>query len=349
MRTSDFDYELPPELIAQTPLAQRDQSRLLVARRSDRSIEHRRFHELPDLLDPGDLLVLNDSRVIPARLFGYRAGLGVSGRVELLLLRRLDNAGLWECLAKPARRLRAGASIMLEPARGTALRQGQLACRAVVEEERPDGIRLIRFDDETEALRRGTVPIPPYIKNELDDPERYQTVYATEPGSAAAPTAGLHFTPEVLQRAAARGIRTATVTLHVGLDTFRPVDEDEPMQHHIHTEYVDVPRSTADAVRETRAAGRRVIAVGTTSVRSLESAAQHGEIAPFLGPTSLYILPGYQYRAIDGMTTNFHLPRSTLLFLVGAWLGVDFLKQVYAEAIAQHYRFYSFGDTSLLL
>ena len=358
MRTSDFDYHLPPELIAQTPAEPRDSSRLLVLHRKTGQLEHRVFTSLLEYLRPGDLMVFNRSRVLPARLFGVRAGNG--GRVELLLLRR-QSPGVWQSLARPGRRLRAGEVIDILP-NSTAAPDGGLT--AEVLESHRDGTKLVRLSAEDQLEQFGHTPLPPYIRRKLDDPERYQTVYAREPGSAAAPTAGLHFTREMLGRAEAAGVETAFVTLHVGLDTFRPVQDEDPREHAIHTERYQIDHAAAGALRRARAGGRRIIAVGTTTVRVLEQAAQDGggvygsaAFGPREGEASIYILPGHRFRAVDAMLTNFHLPRSTLLMLVSAFAefggqrepGRDMVLRAYAEAIRRRYRFYSFGDAMLLL
>ena len=339
MRTADFDYALPPELIAQRPIEPRDHARLLVTRRGDGSLEHRRFFDLPALLQPGDLLVANDSRVIPARL---RTRKSTGGAVELLLLRRIE-AGWWLTLARPSRRLRPGTMVSVEG--GGRVYEIEIGAR------RDDGLFEARLEDEALIEACGEAPLPPYIHEPLADPERYQTVYAREKGSAAAPTAGLHFTPRLMERLAARGVDVAYVTLHVGLDTFRPVEADDPREHHIHTEYAVLPPETARAIARARERGGRVVAVGTTSVRVLESAAQgsNGSVEAYRGDTGLMILPGHEFHLVDAMITNFHLPRSTLLMLVSAFAGKDLIDAAYAEAVRERYRFYSFGDAMLLL
>ena len=338
MRTADFDYALPPELIAQRPIEPRDHARLLLTRRGDGSLEHHRFFDLPALLQPGDLLVANDSRVIPARL---RTRKSTGGAVELLLLRRTE-AGWWLTLARPSRRLRPGTMVSVEG--GGRVYEIEIGAR------RDDGLFEARLEDEALIEACGEAPLPPYIHEPLADPERYQTVYAREEGSAAAPTAGLHFTPRLMERLAARGVDVAYVTLHVGLDTFRPVEADDPREHHIHTEYAVLPPETARAIARAREHGGRVVAVGTTSVRVLESAAQgSGAIEAYRGDTGLMILPGHEFHAVDAMITNFHLPRSTLLMLVSAFAGKDLIDAAYAEAVRERYRFYSFGDAMLLL
>ena len=335
MKTSDFDYELPPELIAQTPIEPRDHSRLLVVNRADESITHRHFYELPDLLREGDVLVFNDSRVLPARLFGHRVG--YDGKVELLLLRRIEPS-LWEVLVKPSRRIDAGARIELDG----------LQCEVI---ERKEGaIRIVRFSDEEALERAGKVPLPPYIHRSIDDPERYQTVYARVKGSAAAPTAGLHFTLELLRRLEDKGVQFAfTTTLHVGLDTFVPVRVDDPKKHHIHKEYCQLSPQVAQQLSAAKSEDRRIIAVGTTSVRVLEQASIDGKIRPFDGWADLFILPGYKFKAVDAMITNFHLPRTTLVMMVSAFAGRGLIAKAYEEAINEKYRFYSFGDAMMIV
>ncbi|HEY8531716.1 MAG TPA: tRNA preQ1(34) S-adenosylmethionine ribosyltransferase-isomerase QueA [Limnochorda sp.] len=347
---ADFDYELPPEAIAQEPVEPRDASRLLVLHRDQGRLEHRIFRDLPEYLRPPDVLVVNESRVRPARLVGEKEGTG--GVVELLLLRP-DPDGAWECLARPGRRLRPGHRLVFG---GGELRAEVLASLP----GSPAGVRRVRLEHEgslDEVLERlGKVPLPPYIHRELEDPERYQTVYAKEVGSAAAPTAGLHFTPELLDRIRAMGVQVVPVVLHVGLDTFRPVTEEEAEDHPMHQEYYAIPPETARAVNEARARGGRVVAVGTTSVRALESAALRAEeagtgerVAAGSGWTGLYIYPGYRFRAVDALITNFHLPRSTLLLLVSAFAGRETILEAYRVALAEGYRFYSFGDAMLIL
>jgi S-adenosylmethionine:tRNA ribosyltransferase-isomerase len=351
MPVEDFTYRLPPELIAQTPLEPRDASRLLVVHRASGQVEHRRFREIGAFLRPGDLLVANRSRVIPARLRGAKEGTG--GAVELLLLglRRDLGTDLWEALVRPGKRVREGQRLVF----------GDGALTAEVAAHTPAGGRIVRLVARegavAEALARiGTMPLPPYIHTPLGDPERYQTVYADAPGSAAAPTAGLHFTPVLLAELAAQGVGMAHVTLHIGLDTFRPIEEADVTQHHIHSEEIELDATTADRINATRAAGGRIVAVGTTAVRVLESAAQiavsYGEagmVAPFRGRTELYVVPGYRFRAVDVLLTNFHLPRSTLLVLVSAFAGRELILRAYAEAVRERYRFFSFGDAMLLV
>lgn len=343
MNTSDFDYALPETSIAQTPLEPRDASRLLVLKRAAGRLEHRLFRDLGDYLRPDDLLLLNRTRVIPARIYARKP---TGGRVELLLLRRRDLLR-WEALIG-GKGLRLGSKLRVED-----------GPEATILEFLDGAERLLLFSEPIEPYfpKVGHVPLPPYIHEKLSDPERYQTVYAREPGSAAAPTAGLHFTPRLLEELQARGVRIAYVTLHVGLDTFAPVTESDPAEHKIHTEWCELPPETAEAVNQTRAAGGRVIAVGTTSVRTLESAANYqssrnvlaAPITPFVGPTSLYILPGYQFKLVDAMLTNFHLPRSTLIMLVSAFAGRERILETYQAAIKEGYRFYSFGDAMLIL
>ena len=343
MKTSDFDYTLPPELIAQVPIASRDQSRLLVLNRQDGSISHHRFYEIIDYLHEGDVLVFNDSRVIPARLKGHRTGSG--GKVEILLLRRRDD-GLWEALVKPARRLLPGATIEISTqASGEKL-------TAEIMSVGDGGIRIIRFSDDKLMLKAGEVPLPPYIHTPLAQPERYQTVYARIDGSAAAPTAGLHFTPELLEKARDKGIDCRFVTLHVGLDTFRPVKEDDPGDHVIYREYGILNNEVAKTISAAKSDGRRIICVGTTTVRILEKAAQvsrNSLLDPFEDWVDLFILSGHRFRIVDALVTNFHLPRSTLLMLVSAFGGQDLFNKSYREAIAHKYRFYSFGDAMMIL
>ena len=339
MHTSDFDYFLPAERIAQTPVEPRHSSRLLVLDRSRTELEHATFWEISNYFRPGDLLVINQTRVIPARVYARKV---TGGRVELLLLRREDSQ-TWECLVG-GKGLRQGVRLQLEDGPG-------LEVEAVLEGSR----RRVRFEAPIEAYleQKGQMPLPPYIHQRLSDPGRYQTVYAVQKGSAAAPTAGLHFTPELMAKLEQAGVSFARLTLHVGLDTFAPVTEDNPTEHKIHTEWCELPPETAQAINAARRRGGRIIAVGTTSVRTLESAAQKATagdaVAPFSGPTGLFILPGFQFRAVDAMVTNFHLPKSTLLMLVSAFAGRERILAAYQEAIRQQYRFYSFGDAMLIL
>ena len=349
MKTADFDYGLPPGLIAQTPIEPRDASRLMVVDRRTGEIAHRRFYDLPQFLRPGDLLVHNESRVIPARLFARKP---TGGRVEILLLRQ--RAGdTWETLVR-GKRVRAGLRLTLLD--GPAGRPTGAEAQVIEEGER--GLRTLAFDRPVLPLaeRVGLTPLPPYIHTPLKDAARYQTVYARTPGSAAAPTAGLHFTPALLHQLEKMGVQSAFITLHVGLDTFRPVSEERIEDHLLHTEYCSLTPEVAAQVNQAKREGQRVVAVGTTSVRVLETAALHlpetvlsGRVQPFDGPTDLFIYPGYEFRIVDALITNFHLPRSTLLMLVAAFAGKELLDQTYAEAIRQHYRFYSFGDATLML
>lgn len=338
MKTSDFDYYLPQGLIAQTPLEPRDHSRLLVLRREDGAIEHRHFYDIVDLLSPGDVLVMNDSRVIPARLYGHKRGTGA--KVELLLLRRMGEGG-WEALVKPGKKLPVGAIIDL--AQGVSAE----VCEVLAE-----GVRRVIFSDEAQLPGLGEMPLPPYIHTPLGSPERYQTVYAREQGSAAAPTAGLHFTPGLLEKLHSKGIETLYATLHIGLDTFRPVLATNPVDHHIHREFGYLSPEIALGISRAKAEGRRIVCVGTTSVRLLEYAAsqsREGELEPFAGWVDLLILPGFRFRVTDALITNFHLPRSSLLMLVSAFAGLGLIKTTYAEAVREGYRFYSFGDATLIV
>ena len=346
LETADFDYQLPSELIAQSPLERRDDSRLLVLNRRTGSIHHSMFNRLRDWLALGDLLVANNSRVIPARLHGNRVPSG--GAVEILLLRRLDT-GSWSALGKPAKRLKPGDRIEF-PARATRVPPA----RATVEENLGDGELLLQFEEG--ADRRldvyGKAPVPPYISRALDDKSRYQTVYATVPGSAAAPTAGMHFTDAMIKELQREGIRWAEVTLHVGLDTFRPVTEARIMDHAVHREWCEVPVQTAQAIAACRQRRGRVTAIGTTVARTLETlGSDWNDENPvgFTGFTDTYIVPGHQWRLVDGLLTNFHLPRSTLLMLVSALAGRETILETYAEAAKKRYRFYSFGDAMLIL
>jgi len=342
LKTSDFDYHLPAHLIAQSPLEPRDSSRLMVMKRQSGVLEHRHFDDITEYLAPGDLLVMNDSRVIPARIFGTKAGTGVA--IELLLLRHLDT-GEWEALAKPAKKLAAGSVIDFETQSGTAV-------NAIVTRSGDEGIRHIRFSDEAMLDSLGEMPLPPYIHARLENPERYQTVYARDAGSAAAPTAGLHFTPGLLGRLDRMGVECLFNTLHIGLDTFRPVQVEDPTLHHIHHEYGVISFEVAGRISAAKKAGRRVICVGTTSVRLLEYAALHSVkdvLDPFAGWVDLLILPGYRFQMADAMITNFHLPRSTLLMMVSAFAGEKLIKDSYAEAVSLNYRFYSFGDAMLII
>ena len=340
MKTSDFNYELPPELIAQTPIQRRDASRLLVLDKNTGAWQHRHFYDLPEYLRPGDCLILNNSRVLPARLLGHRLPGG--GACEVLLL--IDRGQkTWECLVRPGKRMRTG----------TKLSFGHGELTAEVVEELPGGNRLVRFDYEgifLEVLEKlGKMPLPPYIKEELQDQERYQTVYSKVNGSAAAPTAGLHFTQELLDRVTAMGVKIGYVKLHVGLGTFRPVKEDEIEGHEMHSEYCIIPQETADLINETRKNGGRVICVGTTSCRTIESwAAEDGTMTASAGWTDIFIYPGYRFKVMDALITNFHLPESTLIMLVSALAGREHILAAYREAVREKYRFFSFGDAMFI-
>jgi S-adenosylmethionine:tRNA ribosyltransferase-isomerase len=344
IRASDYDFDLPPELIAQHPVEPRDAARLLVLERRRARIDHRVFREIGDYLAPGDVLVVNDSRVLPARLFGRRS---TGGQVELLLLQG-DDAGRWEALARPARRLRPGEVIAVHP------REPGLAPPAPVTIlERFDQGR-VRIHLPVELLgsleRYGHLPLPPYIREPVRDPERYQTVYSQEPGSVAAPTAGLHFTTELLDRLQQLGVHIARLTLHVGLGTFKPVQMEDIREHRMHAEWYRVPSATLASIRVAREHGRRVVAVGTTSARTLESIADRlDEQHDLTGWTDLFIVPGHRWRVVDALVTNFHLPRSTLLLLVCSFASRELILRAYHEAIERGYRFYSFGDAMLIL
>ena len=340
MKTSDFYYDLPQELIAQTPLDKRDSSRLMTLDRMTGETAHHHFYELPEFLNPGDCLILNDSRVLPARLLGQRLPGG--GACEVLLL--IDRGEkTWECLVRPGRKMRTGAKL--------SFGNGELTAEVVGEVE--GGNRLVRFDYEgifLEVLEHlGKMPLPPYIKEELQDQERYQTVYSKVLGSAAAPTAGLHFTPELLEKIAAKGVGIGYVTLHVGLGTFRPVKEEEITDHEMHSEYCVISQETADLINRTKANGGRCICVGTTSCRTLESwAAEDGHMEPKAGWTNIYIYLGYKFKVMDGLVTNFHLPESTLIMLVSAFAGREHVLAAYREAVEEKYRFFSFGDAMFI-
>lgn len=340
MKTSDFYYDLPQELIAQTPLERRDGSRLMTLDKNTGAVGHAHFYDLPRYLRPGDCLVLNDSRVLPARLIGRRDPSG--GAVEVLLLTDKGDK-VWECLVRPGRKLKPGARVVFG--------DGELSAQIV--EELPGGNRLVRFEYEgifLEVLERlGKMPLPPYIKAELQDRERYQTVYSREVGSAAAPTAGLHFTKELLHQVEEMGVKVCTVTLHVGLGTFRPVSEEDLEEHDMHSEFCTISRETADTINAVKAAGGRVICVGTTSCRTLESwAAEDGTLKESSGWTSIYIYPGYRFKVMDALVTNFHLPESTLIMLVSAFAGRENVLAAYEEAVRERYRFFSFGDAMFI-
>ncbi|MBQ6784962.1 MAG: tRNA preQ1(34) S-adenosylmethionine ribosyltransferase-isomerase QueA [Clostridia bacterium] len=340
MNTSDFWYELPEELIAQTPLGQRDASRMLHLDRVTGEIEHRHFTDILDYLRPGDCLILNDTRVLPARIYGVKEETGAVVEFLLLKQRELD---LWECLCKPGKRAKPG----------TVFSFGDGRLTGTVTDVTDDGGRVVRFsyDGNFYAILEeiGQMPLPPYIHEKLEDQERYQTVYSNELGSAAAPTAGLHFTPELLKKVEDMGVAIGKVTLHVGLGTFRPVKVDNIEEHKMHSEHYWMPKETADLINRTKENGGRVIAVGTTSCRTLESVATKlGHIAEDEDWTSIFIYPGYEFKAMDGLITNFHLPESTLIMLVSAFAGYDHTMNAYAEAVKERYRFFSFGDSRMI-
>lgn len=340
MKVTDFDYELPEELIAQDPLEKRSNSRLMVLDKNTGEISHQHFYDIKNYLRAGDCLVINNTRVIPARLYGARVGSG--GKVEILLLKRKSD-NIWECLVKPGKKARPGMEISF----GDGLLMGRII--DIVDE----GNRLIEFSYDgifEEILDKlGEMPLPPYITHRLEDRDRYQTVYAKYDGSAAAPTAGLHFTPELLSEIRAMGVKVAEVTLHVGLGTFRPVKEEEVLDHHMHSEYYEISQEACDIINETKENGGRVISVGTTSTRTLESAAEMGKpLAPKSGWTEIFIYPGYEFKVIDGLITNFHLPQSTLIMLVSALAGREHVLYAYELAVKERYRFFSFGDAMLI-
>lgn len=341
MKTSDFYYDLPKELIAQTPVEPRDSSRMMILNRTDGTVAHKHFYDIIDYLDEGDLIVANDSRVLPARIYGVKAETGA--RVEFLLLRQISG-NRWETLCKPGRKAREGARFSF----------GDGILTATVAEVKEDGNRVVDFDcDENffAALDKiGKMPLPPYITEELKDQERYQTVYSHELGSAAAPTAGLHFTEELMAKIKAKGVKIAYVTLHVGLGTFRPVKVDDVTQHKMHSEHYEIPEETARLINETKQNGGRLIAIGTTSCRTLESVAtEYGKIIPCEGFTDIFIYPGYRFKVLDGLVTNFHLPESTLIMLVSAFAGYDNVMNAYKTAVKEQYRFFSFGDAMMIL
>lgn len=340
MKTSDFYYDLPKELIAQTPVEPRDSSRLLVLGRKSGEIEHRHFYDIIDYLNEGDLLVVNDSRVLPARIFGIKDETGA--RVEFLLLKQISG-NRWETLCKPGKKARVGARFTF----------GDGLLRATVADVKDDGNRVVDFDCDENFFatldKIGQMPLPPYITEELKNKERYQTVYSHELGSAAAPTAGLHFTNELLDRIRAKGVNIANVTLHVGLGTFRPVKVDDVTNHKMHSEHYEVPEETARLIKQTKENGGRVISVGTTSCRTLESVAtQYGEVIACDGFTDIFIYPGYKFKVLDGLITNFHLPESTLIMLVSAFAGFDNVMNAYKVAVDEKYRFFSFGDAMFI-
>ena len=341
MKTSDFFYDLPKELIAQTPVTPRDSSRLLVLGRNTGEIQHRHFYDIIDYLDEGDLIVANDSRVLPARIYGVKDETGA--RVEFLLLKQISG-NRWETLCKPGRKAREGTRFVF----------GDGLLRATVAEVRDDGNRIVDFDCDESFFavldKIGQMPLPPYITAELNDKERYQTVYSHELGSAAAPTAGLHFTEELMDKIRAKGVNIAYVTLHVGLGTFRPVKVDDVTKHKMHSEHYEIPAETAELINRTKRNDKRVIAIGTTSCRTLESvAARYGEIKPCEGFTDIFIYPGFEFKVLDGLVTNFHLPESTLIMLVSAFAGYDNIMNAYKTAVEEKYRFFSFGDAMAIL
>ena len=341
LKTSDYYFDLPEELIAQDPLMQRDECRLLVVDRRTGETQHRHFRDILEYLEPGDALILNDTRVIPARLLGVKEDTGANA--EILLLKRLTD-DTWETLVRPGKKLRPGARVVF----------GDGILRAEILDVMEEGNRRVRFEYEgifEEVLDRlGEMPLPPYITHKLQDPSMYQTVYAKFDGSAAAPTAGLHFTKELLHEVEEKGVKIGYVTLHVGLGTFRPVKVDNVLEHHMHTEWYNVPPETAKLIHDVKAAGHRVICVGTTSCRTVESAAdENGEVRAGADNTSIFIYPGYKFKVMDGLITNFHLPESTLVMLVSAFAGRDHVLSAYDEAIREKYRFFSFGDSCLFI
>lgn len=340
MKTSDFYYDLPQEQIAQTPIEPRDHSRMMVLHKDSDEIEHKHFYDIIDYLNEGDCLIVNDSRVIPARIYGYKEDTGA--KIEFLLLKQLDGSR-WETLVKPGRKAKPGASFIF----------GDGLLKAVVEEVTDDGNRIVSLECEENIYstldRIGQMPLPPYITEKLEDKERYQTVYSHELGSAAAPTAGLHFTNELLERIKAKGVSIGYVTLHVGLGTFRPVKVEDVTKHKMHSEHYEVPAETAELIKTTKAAGKRVIAVGTTSCRTLESVAATGDIRACEGFTDIFIYPGFEFKVLDGLITNFHLPESTLIMLVSAFYGYDKTMKAYEIAVKEKYRFFSFGDAMAIL
>lgn len=340
MKKSDFYFDLPERLIAQHPLEQRDASRLLVLDRADGSVTHRHFRDMLEYVQPGDCIVFNNSRVIPARLMGH--AVGKTTPIEVLLLTDKGD-GLWECLTRPGRKTREGVELVF----------GDGLLTATVESVQPDGNRLIRFHYDGIFLeildQLGTMPLPPYIKEKLDDPERYQTVYSKTPGSAAAPTAGLHFTPELLEKLREKGVKLVFVTLHVGLGTFRPVKEEEITDHVMHSEYYIMDEQTAEQINSTRENGGKVWAVGTTACRTLETIAdENGNVRPQSGWTDIFIYPGYRFKAVDHLITNFHLPESTLMMLISAFATREMIMEAYRQAIEEEYRFFSFGDSMMI-
>ncbi len=351
MRVEEFNYELPMRLIAQRPLSNRSDSRLMVIDPVAATIEHRRFYEVNEFLHPGDLLILNNSKVLPARLYGMKKDTGA--RIELLLLNRTKDDLTWTAMAKPAKRLKVGSVLCFKPEKTGNNSQELSHDEAVVTRVLDEGLREIQFHlsqpFEMFLSQIGSMPLPPYIHATLADQSRYQTVYAKTLGSVAAPTAGLHFTEPLLNLLRSKGVDIQFVTLHVGLGTFRPVQVDTLEKHHMHSEWYEVPEATADAVRKAKAEGRRVIAVGSTALRTLESACVSGQCKSGSQETDIFIYPGYQFRAVDALITNFHLPKSTLFMLVCAFMGTECAKRVYQDAINMEYRFFSFGDAMFLM
>jgi S-adenosylmethionine:tRNA ribosyltransferase-isomerase len=346
MKTSNFNYRLPQELIAQQPVEPRDSSLLMVLERANETIEHGRFSEITNYLKEGDVLVFNQSRVIPARLNGIKVGNGAS--IEILLLNRRRPC-VWEGLARPSRKVRVGTKMEIIPADNKGPTSGVLT---EVIEAGAEGIIHLRFEDEGRLEELGQIALPPYIKEPLADPERYQTVYARVAGSVAAPTAGLHFTPQLLETIEKMGVESHFVSLHIGLDTFRPVRQEDPQKHPVHSEYGVIDKETSDALSRAKEEGRRIICIGTSAVRIVEGATQtshHQLVESYEGLLDLFILPGYKFQIVDGLVTNFHLPCSTLLMLVSAFARREFIERAYNEAIARRYRFYSFGDAMLIL
>ena len=340
MKTHDFFYELPQEQIAQTPIEPKDHSRLMVLRRDSDNIEHKHFYDIIDYLNKGDTLIVNDSRVIPARIYGYKEDTGA--KIEFLLLRQLDGKR-WETLVKPGKKAKPGTRFIF----------GDGLLTAEVIEVTDDGNRIVELNSEENIYatldKIGQMPLPPYITEKLEDQERYQTVYSHELGSAAAPTAGLHFTNELLDKIREKGVNIGYVTLHVGLGTFRPVKVDDVTKHKMHSEHYEIPAETAELIKRTKASGKRVIAVGTTSCRTLESVAAQGELRACDGFTDIFIYPGFKFKVLDGLITNFHLPESTLIMLVSAFYGYDKTMRAYDIAVKENYRFFSFGDAMAIL
>lgn len=341
MKTVDFYYDLPKELIAQTPLEPRDSSKMMVMNRKSGELSHKHFYDIVDMLNEGDTLILNDSRVLPARIFGIKEDTGAS--VEFLMLRQIEN-NTWETLAKPGKKAKPGTKFIF----------GDGIMTATVRDVTEEGNRIVDFESEesiyTALDKIGQMPLPPYITEKLSDKERYQTVYSNELGSAAAPTAGLHFTKELLQKIKDKGVNIGYVTLHVGLGTFRPVKVDNILEHKMHSEHYEIPVETAKLIKATKENGKRVIAVGTTSCRTLESVAKlYGEIIPCHGFTDIFIYPGFKFKVLDGLVTNFHLPESTLIMLVSAFSGYENTMNAYKVAVEEKYRFFSFGDSMMII